>query len=74
VTGPPKTDAGRRGSAIRPTSEDEVARHLAEFVRADADAFLFTGHLGEGPVGNSNLAAARGGGAGCDRLETFALS
>ena len=50
VTGPPKTDAGRRRVAIPPHIRDEVARHLAEFVRADADAFLFTGHLGEGPV------------------------
>ena len=50
LVGPPKTDAGRRRVAIPPHIRDEVGRHLAEFVRADADAFVFTGHLGEGPV------------------------
>jgi integrase len=53
VTGPPKTDAGRRRVAVPPHIRDEVARHLAEFVRADADAFVFTGHLGEGPVASA---------------------
>jgi integrase len=50
VTGPSKTDAGRRRVAIPPRNRDDVARHLAEFVRTDVDAFVFTGHLGEGPV------------------------
>ncbi len=50
VIGPPKTDTGRRRVAIPPHIRDELARHLAEFVRADVDAFVFTGHLGEGPL------------------------
>jgi integrase len=73
VIGPPKTDAGRRRVAIPPHIRDDVGRHLAEFVRADADAFVFTGLLGEGPVATATwLLVERD--AECDRLETSALS
>jgi len=50
VKGPPKTEAGRRRVAIPPHIRDDLARHLAEFVNAEADAFVFTGHVGDGPL------------------------
>jgi integrase len=50
LTGPPKTDAGRRRVAIPPHIHDELAYHLQSFVDPEADAYVFTGHHGAAPL------------------------
>ncbi len=50
LTGPPKTDAGRRRVAIPPHILAELESHLQRFVGADTDAYVFTGLQGTGPL------------------------
>jgi integrase len=50
MAGPPKTDAGRRRVAIPPHIVAELASHLELFVGAGAEAYVFTGHQGTGPL------------------------
>ncbi len=49
VTGPPKTDAGRRTIAIPPHIVPDVEAHLQHVVGVEADALVFTGEKG-GPL------------------------
>lgn len=49
VTGPPKTDAGRRTVAIPPHIVGDLETHLLEFVKPDPMALVFTGEKG-GPL------------------------
>ena len=48
ITGPPKTDAGRRTVAIPPHVVPEIKTHLAEWVGADAVALVFSSPDGSG--------------------------
>jgi len=50
LTGPPKTEAGRRRVAIPPHIVAELANHLELFVKPGSDAYVFTGHQGSGPL------------------------
>lgn len=50
LTGPPKTDAGRRRVAIPPHIQDALAHHLEIFVGPEPDAYVFTGHHGAAPL------------------------
>ena len=50
LTGPPKTDAGRRRVAIPLHIQDELAHHLHSFVGPEADAYVFSGHNGAAPL------------------------
>lgn len=49
VTGPPKSDAGRRTIAIPPHIVEQIAAHLGTFVGPEADALVFSGTKG-GPL------------------------
>jgi len=68
VTGPQDRRRATTG-AIRPTSETR-SPDTGGVRPSRRDAFLFTGHLGEGPV-QQQLGCARGARRGCDRLETL---
>ena len=48
VTGPPKTDAGRRTVAIPPHVVPDIKTHLAQWVGADAGALVFSSPDGSG--------------------------
>ena len=50
LTGPAKTDAGRRRVAIPPHIVAELESHLHLFVGAYTDAYVFTGLQGTGPL------------------------
>jgi integrase len=50
VTGPPKTDAGRRRVAIPPHLVDQVHEHLGNWVGAEPEAYVFTGRYGAAPL------------------------
>jgi integrase len=44
--GPPKSDAGRRTVALPAAALAALRPHMLEFVAADQEALVFTGHLG----------------------------
>lgn len=50
LTGPPKTEAGRRRVAIPPHVQGELEYHLQTFVGPEPGAYLFTGHHGAAPL------------------------
>lgn len=50
LTGPPKTEAGRRPVAIPPHVQGELEHHLQTFVGPEPDAYVFTGNHGAAPL------------------------
>lgn len=60
VTGPTKTDAGRRRVAIPPHLRRDLAEHLLKWVEPDPYAYVFTGWQGRGPLASATWRRAWG--------------